>query len=333
MVIDHRTLRSGGGVTTDASGKIALIGAGLVGQAWAIVFGRAGHDVVLYDAEASALKRARDGIAARLHDLLGFGLVADPHAVQGRIGYAIGLAEALDGATYVQESTPERVEVKREVFAELDRLAAPDAVLASSTTGIPPSQFTEHLKGRQRCLVAHPINPPFVTPLVEICPAPWTDAAVVERAHALMSAAGQAPIRMRREAQGFIANRMQAALIGAALRMVRDGVASAEDVDTAIRDGIGLRWSFIGPLETIDLNAPGGIADYLRRYGPLYQAIEREHHDGALDWTDEALLRKVDEERRRRLPLEHLGERSAWRDRRLMALAAQKREAAEKIGQ
>jgi L-gulonate 3-dehydrogenase len=313
--------------------NIALVGAGLVGQAWAIVFGRAGHEVVLYDAEASALKGAHDGIAARLQDLLDAGLIDDPHAVQGRIGYATGLAEALDGATYVQESTPERVEVKREVFAELDRLAAPDAVLASSTTGIPPSQFTEQLAGRSRCLVAHPINPPFVTPLVEICPAPWTDAAVVERTHALMAAVGQAPIRMRREVQGFIANRMQAALLGAALRMVRDGVASAEDVDIAIRDGIGLRWSFMGPLETIDLNAPGGIADYLRRYGPLYEAIEREHAEAPLAWTDDALLQKLDEARRERLPLPGVPERSAWRDRRLMALAAQKRQAAAEIGE
>jgi L-gulonate 3-dehydrogenase len=104
-------------------------------------------------------------------------------------------------------------------------------------------------------------------------------------------------------------------------------------VDVAIRDGIGLRWSFMGPLETIDLNAPGGIADYLRRYGPLYQAIEHEHQDGALDWTDDALLRRLDEERRGRLPEERLSERSAWRDRRLMALAAQKREAAQNIGE
>ena len=138
---------------------------------------------------------------------------------------------------------------------------------------------------------------------------------------------------MRREVQCFIANRMQAALIGAALRMVRDGIASAEDVDIAIRDGIGLRWSFIGPLETIDLNAPGGIADYLRRYGPLYQAIEREHAEAALDWTDAALLQKLDEERRQRLALDGLGARSAWRDRRLMALAGQKRRAAEEIGE
>ncbi len=122
-----------------------------------------------------ALKRAREASRRGCAISLASAWSSDPHAVPGRIGYANGLAEALDGATYVQESTPERVEVKREVFAELDRLAAPDAVLASSTTGIPPSAFTEHLAGRQRCLVAHPINPPYVTPLVEICPAPWTD--------------------------------------------------------------------------------------------------------------------------------------------------------------
>jgi 3-hydroxyacyl-CoA dehydrogenase len=113
--------------------------------------------------------------------------------------------------------------------------------------------------------------------------------------------------------------------------MVADGVASAADIDTAIKAGIGLRWSFMGPFETIDLNAPGGIADYLRRYGPLYQAIEGEH--GPLEWTDEVLLRQVDDERRAVLPTERLGERSAWRDRRLMALAAQKRDAAANIGE
>jgi L-gulonate 3-dehydrogenase len=124
---------------------------------------------------------------------------------------------------------------------------------------------------------------------------------------------------------------MQAALLGAALRMVKDGVASAADVDVAIRDGIGLRWSFMGPLETIDLNAPGGIADYLRRYGPLYQAIEQEQ--APLDWTGDALLRQIEDERRAILPAGALPERSVWRDRRLMALAAQKRRAAEQIGE
>ena len=304
--------------------RIALVGGGLVGQAWAIVFGRAGHDVMLYDAEPGALKQAHGAIAARLEDLAGFGLVEDAAAAQGRVRFAGTLGEALASADYVQESTPERVEVKREVFAALDRLAAPDAILASSTSGIPASAFTEDLEGRGRCLVAHPINPPFATPLVELCPAPWTEPAVVERTHALMSKVGQAPIRLKREVQGFVANRMQAALIGAALRLVKDGVAAAEDVDIAIRDGIGLRWSFMGPFETIDLNAPGGIADYLRRYGPLYQAIEAEQA-APLDWTDAALLAQLEKERRAQLKAERLPERSAWRDRRLMALAAHRR--------
>jgi 3-hydroxyacyl-CoA dehydrogenase len=304
--------------------RIALVGGGLIGQAWAIVFGRAGHEVMLYDADPAIRAQARRNIQARLDDLAALGLVADADAVAARVRYAGTLGEALASADHVQESTPERVEVKREIFAELDRLAAPDAILASSTSGIPASSFTEGLEGRARCLVAHPINPPFVTPLVELCPAPWTDPAVVERTHGLMSRAGQAPIRLKREVAGFVANRMQAALIGAALRMAKEGVASVEDIDIAIRDGLGRRWSFMGPFETIDLNAPGGIADYLRRYGPLYQAIEAE--DAApLDWTDESLLTSIEGERRTRLKSDQIGARSAWRDRRLMALAAHRR--------
>jgi L-gulonate 3-dehydrogenase len=315
----------------DVMDKVALIGSGLIGQAWAIVFARAGRPVALYDSDPAALERARPGIAGRLEDLVRFGLLDDPAPVMARISYVGDLETALSGAGHVQESAPEKVEVKRRLYGELDRLAAPEAVLASSTSGIPASSFTDHLAGRARCLVAHPINPPYLVPLVELCPAPWTDAAVVDRTYELMRSVGQAPIRMRREVSGFIANRMQAALIGAALRMVRDGVASAEDVDIAIKDGIGLRWSFMGPFETIDLNAPGGIADYLRRYGPLYQAIEGEH--GPLDWTADDLLAKVDAGRREVLPQQELPARGAWRDRRLMALVAHKRKIAADEGE
>lgn len=311
--------------------KVALIGSGLIGQAWAIVFARAGRPVALYDTDPAALERAGGGIAGRLADLVRFGLLDDAAPVLARITYQDDLEAALAGAGHVQESAPEKVEVKRALYADLDRLAAPQAVLASSTSGIPASSFTEQLARRARCLVAHPINPPYLVPLVELCPAPWTDAAVVDRTYELMRSVGQAPIRMRREVNGFIANRMQAALIGAALRMVEDGVASAEDIDIAIRDGIGLRWSFMGPFETIDLNAPGGIADYLRRYGPLYQTIEGEH--GPLAWTADALLGKVDAERRAVLPQGELPARGGWRDRRLMALVAHKRKVAEDEGE
>lgn len=311
--------------------KIALVGAGLIGQAWAIVFGRAGHEVTLFDADAAVLDRARAQIEARLQDLAGLGLIDQPEAVLARLRSTTDLAAALEGADYMQESVPERVEVKQEVYAELDRLAAPTAILASSTSGIPASSFTEELAGRSRCLVAHPINPPYVTPLVELCPAPWTEPEVVDRTYDLMQRVGQAPIRVKREVEGFIANRLQGALLASAIKLVEDGYASVEDVDIAIKDGIGLRWSFMGPFETIDLNAPGGLVDYLARYGPLYEAIEHSQSTPR-PWT-RAQAERIDAERRAALPAAELGARSEWRDRRLMALAAHKSDMTNKIGE
>lgn len=310
--------------------KIALIGGGLVGQAWAIVFARAGHPVTVYDASPMTLEQAETNIASRLNDLTRFKLIDDPDVVLGRIGFAIKPGDAVEGADYVQESVPERVEVKRAVYQELDQLIGAETIIGSSTSGIPASAFTDNLACRARCLVAHPINPPSVTPLVELCPAPWTDPATVDRVFDLMTGAGQSPIRLKKEVDGFVANRLQGALLTMALRLVEDGICSVEDVDIAIRDGIGRRWSFIGPFETIDLNAPGGIADYMARYGSLYEKIERSA-DQPLEWS-EALAARMEAERRERLPADGIPERSAWRDRRLMALAAHMKAAGERIG-
>ena len=188
-------------------------------------------------------------------------------------------------ADYIQESAPERLDVKCDLYAELDRHIGANAIIGSSTSGIPASAFTKSLSCRARCLVAHPINPPSVTPLVELCPAPWTDSGTVDRVADLMTRVGQSPIRLNKEIEGFVANRLQGALLTMAFRLVEEGVCSVEDVDIAIKDGIGCRWSFMGPFETIDLNAPGGIADYMARYGPLYQSIERSH-DEPLDWSE-----------------------------------------------
>src|SRR6185436_12588726 len=152
------------------------------------------------------------------------------------------------------ENTPEQVEVKREVFAKLDAVAGPQTILASSTSAILPSAFTEAVPGRHRCLVAHPINPPYLVPAVEIVPSPWTDADVVERTRALMVELGQAPIVMKREIDGFIMNRLQGALLQEAFRLVAEGYATTDDIDTGLCQGIGLRWAFMGPFETIDLN-------------------------------------------------------------------------------
>ncbi|TCZ66855.1 3-hydroxyacyl-CoA dehydrogenase [Roseicella aquatilis] len=303
--------------------KVAVVGAGLIGRAWAIVFARAGLAVSLWDKMDGVADRAMGLIGSSLSDLHAAGLVNEaPGKIAARVTPAATLADCVAGAIHVQENGPERVEPKREIFAELDRLCPAEVVLASSTSGIPASEFTADLPGRARCLVAHPVNPPSLVPLVELVGAPWTDPEAVTRTRALMARVGQVPVTAFKETRGFVLNRLQAALVAEAFRMVRDGVMSAEDVDACVRDGLGLRWSFMGPFETIDLNAPGGVADYVERFGPLMGGITEEqtpyHYDAPT-------VGQVAEERRAALPLEKIEERSAWRDRRLMALVAHKR--------
>ncbi len=270
--------------------KIAVIGAGLIGRSWSIVFARAGFEVSLWDPAAQAVPAGLHFIAERLPELREAGLLAEPpDAVLPRIRPAASLAEAVDGAEHVQENGPERIAEKQALFAELDRAAPPDAVLASSSSGIPASAFTENLPGRARCLIAHPVNPPYLVPLVELCPAPWTDPGAVERTRALMARAGQVPATVAKEVQGFALNRLQGALLAEAFRLVADGVISPADLDATVKHGLGLRWSFMGPFETIDLNAPGGLADYCERYGPLYADLQKQMKPRK--WTPKLIAR------------------------------------------
>jgi 3-hydroxyacyl-CoA dehydrogenase len=312
--------------------SIALVGTGLVGRAWGISFARAGYDVRLYD-EAPDLARKAMAFAAEMLPMLASEDLLNGQSsstVAARLRVVGSLEEALDGVVHVQESTPENLDIKKQVFARLDRLAPAETVLASSTSAILPSLFTEALGGRRRCLVAHPINPPYLIPAIEIVPAPWTDPAVVERTRTLMTAAGQAPIVMKRELDGFVMNRMQGALLEEAFRLVADGYASVEDVDVGIRAGLALRWSFMGPFETMDLNAPGGIRDYILRYQQIYSRLFASMQR-RVDWGGEVMA-VAEGERRARLAAGQLQQRQVWRDRRLMALAAHKRRADKDIG-
>jgi L-gulonate 3-dehydrogenase len=312
--------------------KIAIIGSGLIGRAWAISFARARNEIRLYDQAAGAAEKAIAFAREMAAPLESEGLLDGQTADQlvARIKPAASLQEALDGVVHVQENTPEDVAMKQKVFAELDAIAAPETVLASSTSAILPSKFTEHLKGRSRCLVMHPINPPYLIPAVEIVPAPWTDPAAMEKTRKLAVASGQAPIVMKRELDGFVMNRMQGALLEEAFRLVADGYASVEDVDVGIREGLALRWSFMGPFETIDLNAPGGVKDYCERYQQIYSRLFPSMQR-RVDWAG-AVMQTVEKERRAKLPAADLLKRHAWRDRRLMALTAHKRKAAKDIG-
>jgi 3-hydroxyacyl-CoA dehydrogenase len=306
--------------------RVGIVGAGLIGRAWAIVFARAGHPVALHDADAAALDASLRSIDGALADLDRHGLLDDPAAlVRARIAPASTLAEALGGAGYIQESVRETAGAKRTIFGAMDALAAPDCILASSTSYIPASTFSEGLAGRERCLVAHPVNPPHIVPVVELCPAPWTSPDVLDRARRLHESVGQVPVVVRRELPGFILNRLQAALVCEAMRLFEDGFASAEDIDKTIRDGLGLRWALMGPMETIDLNAPGGVVDYAARYAATM--VEMDRAQAPREWS-EAAVRRLEAERRERLPADRLAERAGWRDRRLMGLVAHKRAAA-----
>lgn len=301
---------------------IAIIGTGLIGRSWAMVFARAGHPVRMWDAEPNAAVAALRTIGERLADLSAAGLLADPPAtVAARISTAASMEECLAGAAYVQENGPERLAPKQALFAAMDAACPPDVILASSTSGIPASAFTEALPGRARCLVAHPVNPPYLVPLVELVGAPWTSPDVVTRARTLMDGAGMVPVIAHKETKGFVLNRLQAALVAEAFRLVRDGVMSVEDVDACVKHGLGLRWAFMGPFETCDLNAPGGIPDYAERYGPLLGQLTTEMPPYDFDAPTVA---RVAAERRALIPAEALPERAAWRDRELMALVAHK---------
>jgi L-gulonate 3-dehydrogenase len=307
--------------------RAAIVGAGSIGVAFALVFARAGWQVRLFDPDLERLRLAGAELQARCDDLAGFGLLDEASAVvHARVLSVEALDEAVAGADLVQECAPERVDLKRELFAQLDAAAPSTAVLASSSSALPASQFAAELPGRARCLVAHPGNPPYLLRVIEIVPAPFTAASRMEHAEALYRAAGLLPVRVHHEPEGFVFNRLQGALLREAYCLVRDGVASVEDIDTVMREGLGPRWSILGPFETVDLNTRGGIASHAQKLGPAYERMgaERGQHD---PWTPE-LVATVTRQRRALLPLARWEARVAWRDRMLMALMRHRRSVA-----
>lgn len=304
--------------------KIATIGCGLIGQGWATVFAQAGFDVAMYDASAEAAERALKAMETRVSDLVEFDLVAasDAPGILQRITVAQNLEEALEDAVYVQESGPERLEVKREITEMLDAIAAPDVPIGSSTSGISASRYCEKIAGRHRCLVVHPINPPHLIPAVEIVPTPWTDPDIVSKVNALMIECRCETIVLSEEIDGFVVNRLQGALLEEAFKLVGSGIVSASDLDKAICDGLGLRWSFMGPMQTIHLNAPEGVAQYVERYGEMYRNFGIGPYD-SIDWNG-VVNERLRAELEARIPIADIPAAQAVRDRKLMALLRHK---------
>lgn len=304
--------------------QVAIVGAGIIGSSWALVFARAGWEVRVFARHASVRDTLHERVARAAEAARAIAPDVAPGEIVARIAVTASLEEALEGASWAQESVEEDREVKARLYSALDAVAGGEAILASSTSSIGASGFASTLAGRARVIVAHPATPPHLIPVVEMVPAPFTSDEVVGRAFAVMRSVGQVPVLVRRERPGFVMNRLQGALLTEMFGVIRDGVMSPADVDALIRDGFGLRWAWLGPLEGVDLNAPGGIADYLGRYGFMFDQMARERGATEPVVTPE-LTRTLDAVMRERLPLEGLPGRVVWRDARMAALRALRR--------
>ncbi|MFJ1994905.1 3-hydroxyacyl-CoA dehydrogenase NAD-binding domain-containing protein [Streptomyces asiaticus] len=247
--------------------RVACVGAGVIGGGWVAHFLARGYDVTAWDPAPDAEEKLRRLVAAAWPALEQVGL-ADG-ASPDRLTVAATLAEAVADAQFVQESAPEKLELKRSLLAQLDAAAPPGVVIASSTSGYPMTDMQTEAADPGRLVVGHPFNPPYLIPLVEVVGGKRTDAAAVEWASRFYKVAGKSVITMERELPGFIANRLQEALWREALHMVANGEATVKEIDDSITEGPGLRWAFMGPCLTFALaGGDGGMGHMLDHFGP-----------------------------------------------------------------
>ena len=250
--------------------RIACIGAGVIGGGWAAHFLARGYDVIAWDPAPDGEARLRALIATAWPALEALGI--DSSASPDRLSCAATLEAAVADAEFVQESAPERLELKRELLAAIDRAAPPEIVIGSSTSGFAMSDMQPDAPGAARMVVGHPFNPPYLIPLVEVVGGARTDPGAVAWAAAFYRAADKHALELERELPGFVANRLQDAMWREALHMVAAGEATVAQIDAAIREGPGLRWPIMGPCLTFHLaGGPGGMAHMLDHFGPALE--------------------------------------------------------------
>ena len=290
--------------------RVAVVGAGTIGASWATLFLAHGLDVAVYDPAPDTERKVRDFVARAWPAMARLGLAE--RANPDRLAFHADPADAVEGAPFVQESGPENLAAKQALFARMEQGLERDAIVASSTSGLLPSDLQAGRIGPGRYLVAHPFNPPHLMPLVELVGGRATEPAVLERAAAFYRAVGKRPITIRREMRGHVANRMQVALYREAIHLALEGVASIEDIDAAIAYGPGLRWAIMGPHMLHHLaGGEGGLRHLLEHIGP---GIETWWNDlGRPDLTPEVIDRLVEAfERDEQRPIREIaGERDA----------------------
>ena len=298
--------------------NIGVIGGGLIGASWAAIFSKSGFNVFVYDPYPDVFETYKSRVSSFLEELKAFDGTINIEESLNRIKANVSLEELCRNVEYIQESAPEILSVKQELFAKLDNLAPEEVVIGSSSSAMPISSITQNLKGQHRCIITHPANPPHLIPCVEICPGENTSNKTIEKTKEIFSASGASIVNVKKEIDGFILNRLQGALLNEAMRLYSDGYASADEIDATVRDGLGLRWAFMGPFETIDLNAPGGIKDYISRYGPIFVEMAKNQIK-IPDWSEEA-GKKLELERRKILSHDELEGRAKKRNQLLKLL-------------
>ena len=302
---------------------VAVIGTGVIGRSWIQVFARAGCRVKVFDSDAEVLAGAIDWFERDLRDLRRHELIKrkEAKARRERVVACETLADALAGVQYVQESLPESVEIKNLAYREIDALLGAKAIVGSSTSALDMTDLAQGVAGGRRFIVAHPVNPPHLIPVVEVLPGVATDPKVTAKTVTFLREVGQTPVVMKRYAVGFILNRMQAALVREAVDLVASGVASVDAVDVAVRDGLGLRWAFMGPFGVANTNADQGVREYFTRFRKDYHALW-----DSLSTTvrfDDELVERLGRETDEMMAAPYERQRQ-WRDRMLPMIAGVK---------
>ena len=247
--------------------KVAIIGTGVIGSGWAAHFLRNGMNVTAYDPAPDAETRLRQKIEEVWPMLERIGL----HSQAGleKLAFTSDLASAVAEAEFVQENTPERLNIKIDTLARIDAAAAPDVVIASSTSGYAMTEMAQQCRHPERCVVAHPFNPPYLMPVVEVVAGQKTAPEVHDWAVAFYRATGKKPLKLSKEIPGFVADRLMEAIWREALHMLANDMATVEEIDASIRYGPGLRWAMMGPLTVLHLaGGEGGMAHMLHQFGP-----------------------------------------------------------------
>jgi len=316
--------------------KIGIVGSGLIGKSWAMIFASEGFNVKLYDVDKNQVAKAIENIKSELVEFENAGTLRGSLAAADQAQLVEGtdsLEECVLGAKYIQECVPEDLDLKKKVWGAIDKIVDDKTIMASSTSCIVPSKISDGLSHKAQFIVAHPCNPPYHTPMVELVPAPWTSQEVRDQTRALMSEVGQGPVSLSKEVPGFVLNRMQYSLLNECWRLIRDGIVSPQDLDVVMKDGMGMRYAFMGPMETIHLNAEG-TQNYCDRYGDTIYNVSSDLGPIPTGWkqesdADKAEVGALEAAMCRTVPLDSLGERRVWRDKRLAALAKLKRDMAK----